>query len=121
MTVEMVAFLRDRYDEVHEVADREHQHWTGSHWDDVAGEADSMLVGMFSPSVVLADVDAKRRIVDACEQASREASGLQSVTEFGGRFSTEMFAIGVLRLLVQQFADHSDFKPAWTVEVPATS
>ncbi len=60
------AWLLDRLDEEHEVAEREYAYPSGTprDWEHVAGEADSMLVSMFSPARVLAEVAAKRRIVE---------------------------------------------------------
>jgi hypothetical protein len=73
-------------------------------------------IALHDPARVLAEVDAKRRIVALCEPS------LVEVTAYG---QTEREFIpgngppwgdGVLRLLAAPYADHPDYDPAWRPE-----
>lgn len=55
------------------------------------------------PARVLADVEAKRRIVERCSAV-------------GAMMPSEHLAQGVLHLLAQPYADHADFLPEWRVD-----
>jgi hypothetical protein len=52
---------------------------------------------------VLAEVDAKRRILDECGWAVKNGGG-------------SAFVLPVLRLLALPYADHPDYRPDWAPE-----
>lgn len=113
MTTALVAFLRDRLVDVERNADDVHDITvcdTVSRFGGLTGPCDCGW-----PAFVLADVAAKRRIIDICQDAADEASGLVAADEIGARLTTEFFGIAVLRHLAQPYATHPDFDPAWSV------
>jgi hypothetical protein len=127
VTSELAAFLRARLDEEHEVADREHQHWSGSHWDDVAGEADSMLVGMFSPARALADVASKRAILDLhaptlTARGYEEGLPLRSCPicdPYPPMDEPNPGECATVLLMAHPYESHPDFDPSWTIPAGA--
>lgn len=85
------------------MAQREYAYPNGTprSWDDTAGEADSMLVSMFSPVRVLAEVAAKRRLLELYD-------GKESLT---GRRVGEEYRLGVLdalRLLSEAYGNRRE-------------
>lgn len=68
-----------------------------------------------SPQSVLADIAAKRRLVELCAtwitEGDRHFGGWDAVS-FSAR-TQAITAETVLRALIQQYAYHPDFNPAW--------
>lgn len=62
-----------------------------------------------SPACVLADVEAKRRIVDRCKYAV-ESDGWMNDYDM---FDAGEQAFGTLLDLARPYADHPDFDPSW--------
>jgi hypothetical protein len=104
----LASFLLARYDEIEEVArEATAHHWrlTGPLDAEELGDAwwmagpDKRHMELHDPATVLADIAAKRKIVEDC--STYVAEGEAAVTDgLAGR---------VLDLLVQPFADHPDF------------
>lgn len=90
MTDDLVAFLRARYGRAAQGA-RALPHAIGN------------LQSLWSPDRLLADVDAKLRVVDACVRT----------IEFEDH--GHVLAEDVLKLLALPFADHKDYREAWRV------
>ena len=81
----------------------------------------------FSPARVLADVDAKRRILDAVEgylnphpgqECWRYADNDPCELHVAAHQTRTLIDPGVLRFLAAPYAAHPDFRPEWAVERP---
>lgn len=111
MTADLATFLLERLDEEHEVAEREYAYPNGTprDWSDKAGEADSMLVGIFSPARVLADVEAKRRII---EQHPLDDEGFcgDGIGLVGCKWA---WPCPTLRLLALPYVGHEAYREEW--------
>lgn len=100
--MELVNFLRARLDADERVA----RAASAESWADEYGEFRSRGGDNFAhvlrhdPARVLAEVEAKRRIVDLCDTETPETGGLP-------------LAIRTLRLLALPYADHPDYDEAW--------
>ena len=80
-------------------------------WAMLYGGSHSFHIGAPSPARVLADVAAKRRIVEAFTEERWRIGDLtprRAVTTFEGR--------AVLTLLAQPYSDHPDFNEEWRDE-----
>lgn len=85
-----------------------------------AHDGDVMLAARFKPAEVrdraermLAEVDAKRRIVELHEPIDGHCSScLESENDFYGKTYEDAPCI-TLRLLALPYADHPDYDPAW--------
>ncbi|QGZ53355.1 hypothetical protein GPZ77_34560 (plasmid) [Streptomyces sp. QHH-9511] len=68
----------------------------------------------WSPSRVLAEVDAKRRIVDLHQESLESGYSTDFCREcdFGG-VSQSYYPCATLRLLALPYADHSDYRDEW--------
>ncbi len=125
MTGDLVEFLRARLDEDYEVAQREGTHRDGSPidaawWARVAGDADSTLVEMFSPARVLAEVEAKRAMLDEHQPNAEPYSWVKCsrcVETMAGRYQEDWepqkYPCRTLRLLALPYADHPDYREEW--------
>lgn len=131
VTAELVAFLTARLDEdgrfAKEAAEQQGTYFEINGWawwdDDFGGYHlfDPHLRGVTDvgmPSRVLADVAAKRRIVERYAETEKRAdsrirNGLSSEPddEVAERLALEWCC----RMLVQAHADHPDFDPSWRV------
>jgi hypothetical protein len=95
---EIVAFLRARLDELEAWADGSIQGAEIQGWHDEHG------------FWLLGDVEAKRRIIDKCDE---ENSG----AEIGVGISPEQWlAQQVMRLLALPYADHPDYRQEWKLD-----
>lgn len=123
---DLVAFLFARLDEEAEIANRENT-WpsggakTAADWNHVAGEADSMLVATFSPARVLAEVEAKRKIIALAADAWRhyqeelDFDGSRKYSDGGYEDFRAAWEIWERTLLIMAsvYADHADYDPSW--------
>lgn len=74
--------------------------------------ADADHIARHDPARVLSEVEAKRRIVDACAQRIREDGDGQH-DMLGVAWTATFAAEEVLPLLAQPYADHPDFRDEW--------
>ena len=118
---DLIAFLRTRLDEdeaVAKAADMPGVHPRGP-WqrydngriEDARGYTvakarpeSSEHIARWDPARVLAEVDAKRRILDWCERMAH-------VDGYGGLMARD--ARMIRRLLAQPYAEHPDYRPEW--------
>jgi len=79
--------------------------------------ADAAHIARWHPARVLAEVDAKRRIVDRLDYWETAASraGVAGLSNFERGTRAELLA--TCRLLALPYADHPDYQPAWVPEV----
>lgn len=117
MTDDLIAFIRARYDDEERAARRvldlesdefEYEYeWSRHSRHKVSGGSGRMsLPGASSPTDRLAEVDAKRRILDWLDSVDRIAD------------AAEVFGIDVAearRLLALPFAQHPEFRDEWRV------
>lgn len=120
----LVEFLTARLDEEREVAEREYAYPSGTprDWSHTAGDADSMLVSMFSPARVLAEVAAKRAIVDLHTPKDRTGMYCCPVCvswelwvsqEPGEALPLDDAPCATLRALALPYASHPDYRSEW--------
>ena len=98
---DLVTWLRQQLDDDERVA----QEAGGGHWPDMAGEtrtSDLVHARRHNPFRVLADVDAKRRILDACESYAED-----------GTTSGADLARTILPLLALPYADRPGYRDEW--------
>jgi hypothetical protein len=113
VTADLVEFLRSRLDERQRIA--EDAETAVRRWPEPEPSPWDLLARLRqTPAEVLAEVAALRAIIDACEAASRSASGLVPAEEFGARLANELFAVAVLRHLAAPHASHPDYQTAWS-------
>lgn len=72
---------------------------------------DAMHIARHDPARVLAEVAAKRRIIDRQEQIIASLAGEPLLAD--GNFLTLRDAGAVLRLLALPYADHADYRDEW--------
>lgn len=121
----LVAFLEARFAE--DAADAQHAggrySWEGiaafvtdDYWDKDL-EASERHIARHSPARVLAEVAAKRRIVELHHPL---AYLVCSVCQFdtGEECVPEMYPCPTVRALASVYADHSDFNPEWRAREP---
>jgi hypothetical protein len=100
-------------DEIEEVAQREHAA-CGDRWDYVAGDADSMLVQMMSPAAVLADIAAKRKIIErVAEDAAIADNPLRAQSASNMQWYLATRARDVLRLLASAYVTRPGYLAEW--------
>lgn len=71
---------------------------------------------IFDPSRVLAEVEAKRRIIDLAESWASQAERVERADARPDAVMLRTQAITaetIVRVLIQPYADHPDFDPAW--------
>lgn len=139
--MDLAEFLLARLAEDFEVAQRESVWPNGKprsplDWDHVAGDADSMLVSMFSPARVLAEVDAKRQIIEhvtSWEHDDPDSGGYYSCPLVPGSSRARddwwdgkecwcgLIArqLAILGPLTLPYADHPQCHPSWLPAVKA--
>lgn len=98
--MELTEFLRARYDERAE-----------SLREDVAA-GHMVRAGYYDSAELLADVEAKRRIVDACEETLAKEDSWDPQLD-GGNGEEFGLARFTLKSLALAFADHPDYDEAW--------
>jgi hypothetical protein len=110
---DLVQFLRARFDEE---AARQQDIWEQWHHKDCEAvpqvlypDRETGTCDCGVPTRVLAEVEAKRRIVDLAAGMLAAAKGDSEVDHYGGLSAAEE----TLLLLAHPFRDHSDFNPAW--------
>jgi hypothetical protein len=110
---DLVQFLRARFDEE---AARQQDIWEQWHHKDCEAvpqvlypDRETGTCDCGVPTRVLADIEAKRRIVDLAAGMLAAAKGDSEVDHYGGLSAAEE----TLLLLAHPFRDHSDFNPAW--------
>jgi hypothetical protein len=143
MTADLIAFLRARLDEDEQVVRAATPGpWqdgggyvtdTGPHGpnaqitdygtqDGEQGSADSAHIARWDPARVLAEVDAKRRILAEYEQTVTRAADMEPGTpetytrrlrEWSEQRAQMTALNGVLRLLTLPYADYPDYRPEW--------
>jgi hypothetical protein len=91
-----------------------------SGWVEIGGEdtdAAQALFGRFSPARVLAECEAKRRIValwtDVWDDWHGFGSGLTRTAMTDDQYSQVLTAEAVLGYLALPYADHADYDPGW--------
>lgn len=123
----LIAFLCARLDEDEEVARA--TVWDGGgdrlHWQVVAsGTRDAIFLGdrtikehiaRHDPVRVLADVAAKRQVVDRYERAMANRRAHPDDLATAGAL---LALRGVVQLLASPYVDHPDFDAAWAVDTP---
>ena len=76
-------------------------------------------IARFDPARILAECEAKRRIVVQAEEASADRSSCISEFYVGAEERAQGYATDpgnlILRALASVYADHPDFDPAWRV------
>jgi len=137
VTGDLVAFLRARLDDDEQVAQEAAKMAGGQRWaaryhvitqmpepgragDTIAecapfgGRYVAKHIGRHDPERVLAEVDAKRRIVDRLDYWETNASraGVAGLSNFERGTRAELLA--TCRLLALPYADHPDYQPEWT-------
>lgn len=118
--MDLAEFLLARLADDFEVAQRESAWPNGKprspqDWEHVAGEADSMLVGMFSPARVLAEVEAKRELLGL--HPTDPLGHCRCQEEDGVVYGQEPCL--TKRLLALPFAEHPECHPSWLPAVMA--
>jgi hypothetical protein len=128
----LVEFLTARLDEdeaVARAAGGEHWYWSRVRKDDeepIILDSPSCLVSYeivnegyadhaarWSPALVLAEVEAKRRIVDECANAAAWAASPDCDAPLS--YSTMAgVLLGALRHLASVYSDHPDYREEWT-------
>jgi len=123
---DLVQFLRARLDEDERIA-QGHQQWSPSwHQDDCVNEirddenagtvatvyrlGDRTHIARHDPARVLAEVDAKRRIVDSYERATENRHAHLGDLASAGAF---LALHGAVKSLALPYADHPDYRPEW--------
>jgi hypothetical protein len=136
--MDLAEFLLARLAEDFEVAQRENTWPNGkpisaADWDRVAGDADSMLVSMFSPARVLAEVEAKRVILNIHsappppEDEERWGPGLWpnrclgcgTIPPCDDPITEDRDNCPVLQALALPYADHPECHPSWLPAIKA--
>lgn len=117
--MDLAEFLLARLAEDFEVAQRENTWPNGkpisaADWDRVAGDADSMLVSMFSPARVLAEVESKRGMVELHQTQFADGDPYQRCLADGADYPC-----ATLKLLALPYADHPECHPSWLPAVKA--
>lgn len=126
MTADLVEFLRARLNEDSGYA-RHAATEAGTDWrtpasgvletaDDLHGLGDSRLtsfISRFDPGWVLAEVAAKRSILDECA-AAIESGEIQPGTTWNDMAAGAELAVDVLQLLAAPYASHPDYQAAWS-------
>lgn len=102
--VDLVTFLRARLDEREAAAKASEGAWIPLGPDPLDRRPIARLMSMHDPAYVLADVAAKRRMVDLC------AHNLE-FEDYGWSVAGP-----ALKLLAAPFVQHPDFDPAWAAE-----
>jgi hypothetical protein len=127
----LTAFLRARLDEDERLAKRAARfrwdHPKDAPWKrakllaaQVPGNYIEEHIGRFAdPSRVLAEVEAKRQVIDLCEGAI-EAGEIKPNTTWNDDAKGAVVGEAVLRLLALPYASHSDYDPKWIPEVVAS-
>lgn len=87
--------------------DGEYEQWDGE--DRLPNHHNSWAL-VYDPTRVLADVAAKRRIVDECAYWCEKTESGVDYPALADRFEV---AMGVLRLLALPYADHPDYDEEW--------
>lgn len=135
MTADLVQFLRARLDEDERIAQAHKQAFPSWHHDDSANEirddanagtvafvphaADGSHIARHDPARVLAEVDAKRRLLTVHARDTTYSfsgcvtcdAGDNSCGCMGG--SAYDYPCETLRLLALPYADHPDYRPEW--------
>ncbi len=112
----LVEFLRARLDE-DELAARDaipdDDRWNSAMV--AAWERDPVTathIARWNPARVLAEVEAKRRIIDYCESAI-EAGGIKPGSTWNDDAAGAEVGEAVLHLMALLYAGHPDYDPAW--------
>lgn len=70
-------------------------------------------IARWQPGRVLAECDAKRRIIEGLAPDLQAASGAVPPDELGARLTTELKAVAILRLLALPYQDRPGFREEW--------
>jgi hypothetical protein len=113
----LIEFLRARLDEDELNARQSQALWRDTHFTVAPGSLVIMdYLRRRHPSTVLADIDAKRRILDEYQGLRAAASNYAKIGDedmaFVGR---HMYAgvLGALKCLALPYADHPDYRDEW--------
>lgn len=100
---DLIAWLRAQLDDDERVAEAAKDAWL---WNDFTDDDGSAFIERLGIDRWLAEVDAKRRILDRCGEAYRE-QGIY------GEDGQEQLAEDVLRLLALPYADRPGYREEW--------
>ncbi|MEU8279545.1 DUF6221 family protein [Microbispora bryophytorum] len=139
----LITFLRARYDEAEQVARdaaETGEHWRyqripdltapdgysldlgdvvdvivdiGFAEDDVLRPAQAAHIALHDPASVLADIAAKRKILDALAPDIEAFSGEVAQADAAERMANWLRAVAVVRLLAEPYASHPDYREEW--------
>lgn len=123
---DLVAFLRARLDEDEQIA-RDAAARVNAWAPDLPPWETTRYLGKFgtnldhhitrwNPARVLAEVEAKRRIVDEVAPEMETIEWVRDQEFATSSDPTEYQSTKLLRLLTSSYADHPDYDPAWAVE-----
>jgi hypothetical protein len=120
MTADLVAFLRARLDEDQRTAEGLNMatRMLGAEPDfyGAGGPAAAAYWRHFDPARVLAEVDAKRRILEQHHRSGQTCPRCSLGTE-DGQVVFERDPCGTLRLLALPYAGHPDYRAEWAPHV----
>jgi hypothetical protein len=112
--VDLVTFLRARLDEREAAAKAVEvpEDWTSPRWFE---DVDAEFIALNDPQFVLADVAAKRRIVDEFGDAGEWLPANRDDDEPEYAYGRARTLHDMIKLLAAPFAQHPDFDPAWAL------
>jgi len=121
---DLIAFLRARLDDDTRMALAARDPWFGYEPDEHVERvkwADALHIARHSPNRVLAEVDAKRRILDehpatvGWDGNSHDGTvcGTCSMNDDSGALDGDPYPCPTLRLLALPYADHPAYQDAW--------
>lgn len=119
MPADIVSFLRARLDrlEAAALAEVEYQRRLSQ---DLVGASlvfpPLMEIGWADPDFVLAEVEAKRAILDRYDFVRSNGPARDNDRAMDMTVGGLWRLLDVLRMLAQPYADHPDFDPSWTEE-----
>jgi hypothetical protein len=110
---DLIAFLKARLDEDVKVA-RDATFWTGGvpEWT-ARAEPDWVHIARHDPARVLAEVEAKRRIIDRAEFVANHGPARDHVRALDMTTGASAALRDVLRLLALPYADHPAYREEW--------
>lgn len=121
---DLVQFLRARLDEHEQAARAANVKQGDPRWTVTDGDAVAGHIARWDPARVLADVEAKRRIVDRYADAERAASEVRDIgwtprledrgkVELAGYNATAIALRGAAECLALPHSDHPDYREEW--------
>jgi hypothetical protein len=136
VTDDLVAFLRAREAEreqvarraratrVHDSARKQHWHANGHAIRDMDGHlvtgrqarsAEAAHIARHDPAWVLADVEAKRRIIDRYKFVDNHGAAVDHVRALDMSTGARAALLDVVKMLALPYAQHPDYRQEWTL------